>query len=296
MKVDWDNLKLLLHVSRNPILSEASQGLGQDATTISRKLKKLEAELGISLFERTRRGHILTPEAIEIVQQAELMEQSILQISTHAQTENTIAGQVRLAVTEGFGNYFIAPEIGKFAIQHPNIALYLIAIPGYANVTKREADMAITLSRPQKGRLKVRKLTDYQLNLYSTDTYLSQHPDIETTSDLSKHTLIGYMDELLYSDQLSYYHEALPGLKPTLCSPSIVAQMQMTRAGAGIAVLPRFMAKQHSELIPILEDQICIYRTFWLTIHENMHSLARIKAVSAFLSSLVQSQQHLLLK
>ena len=293
--MDWDNLKLLLHVSRNPILTDASRKLGQDATTISRKLKKLEEELGLTLFERTRRGHMLTPEALEIAHQAEQMEQSIIEISKHAEAENLIAGHVRLASTEGFGSYFIAPKISTLTQMHPGIALDLIAIPGYANISKREADLAIVLSRPQKGRLKVTKLSDYRLRLYSTHDYLSKTPKIERTSDLADHSLIGYMDELLYSDELNYYPEILPGLRPSLCSPSIVAQLQMVLSGAGVAMLPCFMAAQYPQLMPVLSDTVGIQRTFWLTIHENVHSLARIQAVTEFLKLLAKTSANVLL-
>ncbi len=222
------------------------------------------------------------------------MEQSILSIATYAQTEQQIAGHVRLATTEGLGTYFIAPEIANFTQQHPNIALDLIAIPGYANISKREADLAIVLSRPQKGRLKVRKLTDYQLALYSTQKYLDEFSNIKSKSDLSGHTLIGYMDELLYSDELNYYQEIFPDLKPSLCSPSIVAQLQMTRSGAGISILPRFMAEKHPDLIRILPNEINIIRTFWLTTHQDAHSLARIQAVSDFLVKLVTEKHSIL--
>lgn len=72
--MDWDDLKLLLQVSRNPRLAEVSARIGQDATTISRRLRKLEQDLGLVLFERTRRGHILTPDGLEVARRAEQIE------------------------------------------------------------------------------------------------------------------------------------------------------------------------------------------------------------------------------
>lgn len=291
MKIHWDDIRFLLQVSRHPRLTDAAQHMDQDASTISRRLKRLEAELGVLLFERTRRGHILTPEGVEIVRRAETIEQTMLDIAALTEQSDTqISGRVRLGVTEGFGTSFIAPTMAAFTREHPGISLDLIAMSGFASVSKREADMAIMLTRPQSGRIKVRKLTDYALRLYCTANYLSgRSPDI-SIDDLKHHTLIGYVDEMIYSPQLRYYDDLAPGLIPKLCSPSIVAQLEMTLAGAGIAMLPRFMAERHKQLISVNPVQINIERTFWLVTHEDVASLARIRAVSAFLSQIVKQQ------
>ena len=288
----WDDLRLLLQVSRNPKLSEAGARLGQDATTVSRRLRRLEHELGLSLFERTRRGHILTPDGQEIARRAEQMEQSMLEISAFVESEdNQVSGRVRLGVTEGLGTAIVAPAIGEFAARHPGIDLDLIAMSGFANVSRREADMAVMLARPQTGRLKVRKLADYVLQLYSTSAYLSARPRIRRPEDLAANTLIGYMDELIYSPQLRYYEDLAPGLAPRLASPSIVAQLEMTRSGAGVAMLPRFMARRHPELVGVLHESVKVERSFWLVTHEDVAALARIRAVSDFLSDLMARRQ-----
>lgn len=287
--MDWDDLKLLLQVSRNPKLAEASARVGQDATTISRRLRKLEKDLGLTLFERTRRGHVLTPDGLEVARRAEQIEQSAIEIGALAETgESYPAGRVRLGVTEGLGAGLIAAAMGDFADQHPRIGLDLIALSGFVSVSKREADMSILLARPQTGRLKVRKLTDYALRLYSTDAYLKDAGAVRTLEDLRERMLIGYVDDMIFSPQLRYYDEVLPGLAPRLCSTSIIAQARMLASGAGIAVLPSFLARNEPGLVPVLHDQVRIERSFWLVIHEDVAALARIQAVTDFLVDLMK--------
>jgi DNA-binding transcriptional LysR family regulator len=151
--------------------------------------------------------------------------------------------------------------------------------------------MSVLLTRPKAGRMKVRKLTDYSLQLYASKDYLAARGPIATVDALSDHKLIGYVDDLIYSPQLRYFDDVLPGLHPGLSSPSIIAQMEMTRAGSGLCILPKFIANRHIDLVPILQAEIDVKRSFWLAIHEDVAGLARIKVLSDYLARLVKKRQ-----
>ena len=146
--------------------------------------------------------------------------------------------------------------------------------------------MSIMLTRPKTGRVKVRKLSDYVLQMYAHPAYLARTQPVEQVSDLAEHDLIGYVDDLIYSSQLRYHEDIAPGLTPRFCSPSIVAQWQMAREGAGLAVLPHFIAAGDSSLVHVLPDQVRIERAFWLAVHEDVHGTTRVRAVSNFLDDL----------
>lgn len=288
----WDDIRFLLEVSRHPKLADAAARLKQDPSTVSRRLKRLERDLGLTLFERTRRGHVLSPRGQEIIRHAELAERSFSRIAQQADDgTQSLSGHIRLGVTEGLGAAVIAPSIADFTRANPAISLDLIAMSGFANVSRREADMAILLSRPTTGRLKVRRLTDYALRLYSTHDYLKSQPAITTVGDLHEHVLIGYVDDMLYSEQLRYYDDVAAGLTPRLSSPSIVAQMEMTRSGAGICMLPRFMAERAPELVPVLAGQADVKRSFWLAIHEDVAEFARMRQMTDFLVQLMADKR-----
>ena len=149
--------------------------------------------------------------------------------------------------------------------------------------------MSIMLTRPKTGRLKVRKLSDYVLQLYAHPDYLARNGRVRTVADLAEHDLIGYVDDLIYSSQLRYHEDIMPGLTPRFCSPSIVAQWQMAREGAGIAVLPHFIAGHDPQLISVLPEAVRIERAFWLAVHEDIHATSRARAVNAFLDELFAS-------
>ena len=281
--MNWDDLKIFLDVTRQQKLEGAAAHLHIDATTISRRIKRLEHDLGITLFERTRRGHMLTPAGERLALQAEAMESAYLDIRAETASEQSAAGRIRLGVTEGLGSSMIAPALKQFRESHPKIDIDLISLSGFVSVPKREADMSILLARPSSGRLKVRKLTDYSLQLYGARDYLEDGASIDSRADLQNHTLIGYVDDLIYSSQLRYFDELLPGLTPHLCSPSIVAQLEMVAAGAGLGILPTFMADRVPQLMPLLQSDISVTRSFWLAVHEDVASLTRNRIMSDFL-------------
>ncbi|MEP1142379.1 MAG: LysR family transcriptional regulator [Henriciella sp.] len=285
--MNWDDLKIFLDVARQPKLELAASQLQLDATTISRRLRRLESALEVTLFERTRKGHRLTPAGERLAQQVESMESLSLDIVSESAAKQGAAGRVRLGVTEGLGSSIIAPALGRFKTEHKTIDIDLIAATGFVSIPKREADMSILLTRPAAGRLKIRKLSDYSLKLYGTQEYLDQRGMISSRSDLSQQILIGYVDDLIYSSQLRYFDELLPGLTPELCSPSILAQAEMVASGAGLGILPVFMAHKNPALVEILPAEIQVKRTFWLAVHEDVASLARNRLMIDFLVELL---------
>lgn len=282
--MNWDDLKVFLATSRSGRLDDAARNLRMDATTISRRLRNLERSLGQTLFERTRRGHKLTPAGEALVAKAEAMESVSFEIQSDNSSEEEASGRIRLGVTEGLGAYAVAPSLVKFIRIHPNIEVDLIALSGFVSVPKRQADMSIWLTRPARGPLKVRKLSDYSLYLYASKDYLQRQPVSDAGDDLRAHRLIGYVDDLIYSEQLRYFDDFMPREKQHLCSTSIVAQLRMIKSGAGIGFLPEFMAAQEPDLEKVLQDAFHVQRSFWLAVHEDVASLHRIRLMSDFLA------------
>lgn len=285
----WDDLRLFLAVSRQPVLEEAATALNMDATTVSRRLRRLEESLNETLFERTRRGHLLTPAGDRLIQSVESMESLTFDILSDRDAMTGAAGRIRLGVTEGLGSAVIAPSLTDFKRHHAEIDVDLISLSGFVSVPKRQADMSILLTRPAKGRLKVRKLADYSLKLYASEAHLDTHSPVLRKADLQDQTLIGYVDDLIYSSQLRYFDDLLPGLSPQLCSPSIVAQTEMVASGAGFGILPVFMARRYPALRQVLPDEIHVTRSFWLAVHEDVARLSRNRLMIDFLVDLLES-------
>lgn len=293
---DWNDIRFFLELSRKGRLTEVAKALKVDHTTVSRRISTLEQELDAKLFESTTRGYVLTQAGERLLMQAESMESASATIQDLIGGENkTLTGVVRLGVPEGFGSQFLSQDMSLFQERHPEIELEFVANDRFVSLSKREADLSITLERPRSGRLISKKLTDYNLRLYASKSYLKDHPPIRSMADLKDHNFVSYIDELVPDPQMLYLSEFVSNPNVTLKSSSIVFQFQASLAGAGLNIMHCFVADQQPELVCVLRDEIEVNRTYWLNTPEEIHDLARIKAVSQFLSDRVNARKKELL-
>ena len=288
MQLDWDDLRVFLAVARARKIAPAARALGVDGTTIARRLARLAATLDVELFEGAGGDRRLTAHGQALMRHAESAESAALAAVEDVTGERrSLAGQVRLSVAEGFGTWVLAPRVAEFNRHHPRIGLDIVTASGFLNPSKREADMAVMLARPQRGRLTVRKLGDYRLHLYASRDYLARHDTPVSRADLARHMLVGYVPEFIFAPELEYLDEVESGLEAQLRSTSINVQHTMIAHGAGIGILPDFMAARDPRLRPIFDDTLQITRSFWLVIHADMRRLARIDAVVRWLGDCV---------
>lgn len=281
---DWNNLRAFLAVARTGRLTAAAARLGADHATISRRVTALEASLRARLFDRSPTGYALTPHGESLMPRAEAMESLALAAQAEVgESDMRVTGAVRIGAPEGFGSYFLAPRMAALADRHPELEIQLVAIPGLVSLSKREADIAVTLSPPREGRLLTRKLTDYRLSLYGAPAYLDARAPITTRADLGDHRFIGYIEDLLYAPELDYMEAPDVEIHVRLKSSNLIAQLQAAVAGAGLCVLPDFIAAHDPRLRRVLPDLVGLERSLWLVTHQDLKALARIRAVTDFM-------------
>lgn len=283
-RFDWDDLRFFLAVARAGRLTVAARRLGADHATVSRRISALEGALKAKLFERRPQGYALTEHGERLLAKAETMETQALAVSSEiGGADLALSGTVRIGTPDGFGTMFLAPRTAGFAAQYPDLEIQIVAMPRLLSLSKREADVAVSLAPPKEGKIVARKLTDYRLGLYAAAEYLKKRPAIGAPEDLHAHEMIGYIDDLIFAPELDYLDEVCKGLRPRLQSSNLMAQMRAALAGAGICVLPHFMASLDPHLIPVLPDRVGIVRSFYLIVHSDLKDVARIRATMDFL-------------
>lgn len=294
--MDWDNLRFFLELARSGTLVGAARRLAVDHTTVARRIQALEKEVGTALFARESDGHRLTEAGRRLQPQVEAMESAFRAVESAAPASNEgLSGLVRIGATEGFGTIVLAPQLALFAKQHPRLVIDLLAMPRLVHLSRREADIVISLERPARGPAVVTKLSDYVLRLYASREYLARHGPIKKREDLRGHTFISYVDDLLFSKELQYLDELYKPDSFALRSTSILAQHRATAAGAGIAVLPAFIAEGDRSLRRVLPDEANFTRTFWMSMPAETRHLARMKVVWDFLRETVEGQRGVLM-
>ncbi|MGO9390849.1 LysR family transcriptional regulator [Rhodoblastus sp.] len=296
MGLDWNDLQYCLAVARDATVSAAAKRLGVDHATVIRRIDRLESALGAKLFVRRKTGYEITDAGRRAMAVAESIESEIRSGQAEIGGGGAhLTGSVRIGAPDGFGSYFLAPRLGAFADQHRDLDLELVATARLFSLSKREADIAISLAMPQEGRIFGRKLVDYRLFLYASKDYLERTPEIRQRSDLMGRRVIGYIGELLFTPELDYLPQVLPGLSAQIRSANLIAQLQAVLAGVGVAVLPRFLARNFPQLVPILPDEISILRSFYLLMHADGRQFPQVRAVADYLYDLVENEKALFL-
>src|SRR5580698_11345441 len=194
--LDWDNLRYFLAVARAGKLTAAARRLGQDHTTVGRRIASLESAFHSKLFERRPDGYRLTEAGQRLYKNVDALESSIWEIQRNiAGRTQHVEGLVRIGAPDDFGNVFLAKRIGELQVLHPGLKIELITLPYTLSVSKREADIGIGVERPAEGRLFVRRLTDFEMRLYATRDYIDAHGPIDRPSDLARHRWVGSVSD-----------------------------------------------------------------------------------------------------
>jgi DNA-binding transcriptional LysR family regulator len=290
--MDWDLARVFLSVARSGQFLAASRQLRLDHATVARRIAILEETLGQPLVERRTNDVRLNSAGERFLLAAERIESEMLQATSDLkEAEIDLAGTVRVAAPDGFGTWFLAPRFGRLMQKHPRLSLQLAPVTRGFSLTRREADLAITIDRPRGARLSVRKLVDYGLGFYASKTYLDTHPPLAALEDIRHHTLVTYVQDLQYADALNYFPESFGTDQRRFECASVVGQMEAVRSGAGIGILHHYAARSHADLSPVLPDQR-FERSYWLAAHMDTRNLARIVAVHQFIIAAIEERKN----
>ena len=287
--MDWDNLRYFLELARTGTLAAAARRLGVEHTTVSRRIQLLEKQMGEALFAREAGGHRLSEAGRHLLPGVEAMEAAVLGVERLAPVPGGgPAGLVRVGATEGFGTLILAPQLARLTRQHPQLSVDLLALPRMLHLSRREADIVISLERPTRGSVIVTKLADYTLYLYGQRETLARRPLVQQREDLRHHAFISYVDDLLFTKELQFLDALHTPERFAFRSTSITAQYEAVRAGAGLAVLPAFLADTDPTLARVLPAQARFTRTFWMSMPAEGKHLVRMQTVWTYLKDAVR--------
>ncbi|RID93553.1 LysR family transcriptional regulator [Gemmobacter lutimaris] len=286
--MDWDDLKLFLAVARSESLSGAGRALRLDPATVGRRIARLEEALGARLFVKSPQGYALTDEGARILAHAERAEQAVTGVTEELRGTQGLTGQIRIGAPDGCANYLLPQVLAAICDANPGLEVQIVALPRVFNLSKREADMAIAVSRPETGRLTVQKLTDYRLSLAASRDYLAKHPPITGPDSLHGHRIVGYIPDMIFDKELDYLSQLGLDAVP-LASNSVSVQLNWLRHGAGIGVVHDFARPAAPELERILPD-LRLTRAFWLIRHADDQRVERLNRFADLLGDGIRKE------
>lgn len=286
----WDDMRVFLAVARAESLSGAAPALRMDAATVGRRIARLEAETGAVLFVKSPQGYALSDAGARMLAHAEAAEAALARAAEEAQgaggNRAELSGQIRIGAPDGAANYLLPQVCAAIGAQHPDLEIQILALPRIVNLSRREADMALTVSPPQAGRLSVQKVSDYRLHLAARSEIADT---IKSRADLRGVRMVGYIQDMIFDKELDYLGE-LGVEQVQLASNSVAVQTMALRAGAGIGMVHDFALPACPELCRVLPEEVSLTRSFYLVRHLSDRSSDRLNRFAALLSAGLRAQ------
>jgi DNA-binding transcriptional LysR family regulator len=270
---DWNDLRYFLAVIDAGSLSGAARALGVEHTTVARRIEALEQVLGLRLFDRFARGWALTDAGQSLLPQARRIEENVAGLLRQASSaSDSTGGTVRISAPPALAAHWIAPRLAALRPQLRGIDIELAAEAGHADLSRREADIALRYQRPSAPDMAVRAIAQIQYRVCATADYLA-------SQEQENWEFIGYDDSLSETPQQQWLEEFANGRRFILRSNDLATIHGAARAGAGVAVLPDYMQGP-----PVLPGTNCpVLRQLWMVIHDDVRKSARVRKIADLL-------------
>lgn len=272
--MDWEelhtnlpSLMTFLTVARLGRFTAAADSLGINHATVSRRIGALEKITGQRLLLRSQSGWEITAEGRHVFEIAEEIERSLTKLVSD-DSEAAVTGTVRIGAPEAFTGHIAVPVLSRVQRDHPALDIELFTSTQRARQNRSGLDLEIVVGKPEVPRAWERPLLEYQLKLYATEAYLTDHGRPISLQDLQRHRLNYYVEAILLVQDLDAALTQLPPMRPGISSTNVYAHLTATLQGAGIGLLPDFMADAHSGLVPVLEEEFAYPATFWAVVRQ----------------------------
>ncbi|GAU03968.1 LysR substrate binding domain protein [Burkholderia stabilis] len=294
LPMNWDDIRTFLAVMRGGSLSAAARTLQVQHSTVARRIDALESALGIRLFDRLPRGWPPTDEGLHLAEHAARLETDAHAFARAAQGAAALDGVVRVSASPVFASHFLAPRLARAQRAWPALRIDLMGEMHAANLYAREADLAVRLSRPSEPGLAARRLGTMRFALCASPEWADAPPDTWP--------FIGYDDALAQTPQQQWLERFAAGRRFAFVANDLAAQHRACAAGAGVALLPRFLvddslaeagAAPSSTPAPLVEltsaPRCNIEREIWLVVHPDVRRSPRVQRVADAIADAVRA-------
>src|SRR5260221_5744274 len=282
---DWDAARVFLEVVRCGSFRSAAERLELSINGVRRRIDDFERQIGAALFTRDVHGTRLTEEGSLVVSAVERMEAASFDlVRAGSSVTNTLSGEVRVAITEGLGTFWLAPRLVEFQKTFPNIIVDLHCAMRSADVSRHEADIAIHLSQPAALDVKLVRLGRMHLMFFASQSYIETYGAPKTPEELIKHRLV-----MQITDQTTA-KEAFESLFPGFSQRDLLvmktnvssANYWAVANGAGIGVFPSYACALGGKMIPL---EVELRRSFdiWLAYHPGSGRIPRVRHMTYWL-------------
>lgn len=287
--IDWDDYRFFLAVARGTSVRKAANVLGVSHSTVLRRITVFEEVLGVRLFDRMPTGYFTTEAGDDILQSALRLEEEAMAAHRRIAGRDTeLSGKISVTMPSVFATHLLMPDLAAFRRMNPGIELEIMPAYTIADLTKREADVAIRISNDPPEDLFGRRILQIAKAAYVCEGYL---PNVNHEEELSPLSWIGWKDVLSSSQWLE--ESDFPGLAIGAVINDPYATLEAVKEGVGMAILPCFMGDNELGLYRMPPGTL-IKRDLWVLTHEDMRNTARIRKFISFMADAILRHRELL--
>lgn len=282
-QIDHTDLSLVLALVRGRSLARAAELLQVDVSTVFRAVRRLEAALGVALFEKSRRGYEPSETARALAEQAERAEQALdaARVALE-QGKQVVSGTVRLTCTDAVLSSLLLPALARFMPNYPALSLEVVTSNDFANLSRRDADLALRLTNQPPEHLVGRRLAKVSYVVCARD-------DGQDRSDLARQSWIAPDESMPDHATVLWRLHDLPGVMPSYRCSSMYAVAQLTRAGLGVAALPDFILRSQPDLRALSAPLPGCDTELWLLTRPDCRALRSVQTLFEELSEALMS-------
>jgi DNA-binding transcriptional LysR family regulator len=288
--LDWDDLRHFLAIARHGSLSAAARSLGVRQSTMGRRLAALEERSGAKLLQRTPRGYVLTPTGEAVLGNVERIESEALSVERVITGQDVkLEGTIRVTSVETLAVEILIPIFHAFQQAFPGVSLELVADARSLSLTRREAEVALRLSRPTQQELVARRVADLGAAIYAAPAYLERYglPDLAAGSP--GHRRIMVQEELLQLPEAQWFETLTSRADVVLRNNSRFADLAAAVNGMGLVCLARYLGDGRP-LMRLDPPHQPPSREVWLVVHQDIRHMPRIRAFTEFLTTALKQR------
>ncbi|WP_405234458.1 LysR family transcriptional regulator [Lentisalinibacter salinarum] len=273
-------MRAFLATAEEGSLSAAARALGLTQPTLSRQVSGLEAELGVTLFERGRRSMDLTESGLALLEHVRAMGDAATRVSLAATGRSElIDGHVSITATEQFAIHYLPGAIERVRERAPGIEIEIIPANASLDIIRREADIAVRHARPEHGDLIAKRIGRTSAHLFGAAHYLDRIGRPSAPADLADADFIGFENQARLVE--TYNAMGIPVTRGhfRIYSASGSVILALIERGLGLGFVTRDIAATRPVLEEALPSLPPLEVPVWLVTHRELHTSRRIRVV-----------------
>ena len=284
--MNWDDLRLFLAVARMGSISGAAKQLGVQHSTVSRRMRQLEEQMGVRLIERKKSGYELTQAGKNVKDAATRMESEVLGVDGAVIGKDTnLVGSLQVTAINNMASSILMPMFASFSRAHPQVELHIIVSNSDASLSQREADIAIRLTNSPTDTLIGKRMVTVASTIYGSHSYIEQ-----TRQDGREPAWIGVECCTFHK---TWTKQSCGERSHSFYSDDTLLTLAALREGLGVSYLPCFMGDADPLLVRYCNPDAAHNLGLWILLHSDLKNTARILAFRDHMANSISEKKDL---